>query len=130
MDLLLGTDLVLVERIRKAIERTPRFKFRIFTPQEIAYCEQRSNPYPSYAARFAVKEAFRKLHPELARGTRFKEVELQPGRMGRPYLMLSGSAEEKRRELRIGLLDVSIAHDGQYAMAVMAAVIGNEGGCR
>lgn len=119
---MIGADLVEINRIKIALERTPRFRVRVFTPDEIAYCESKANPYPSYAARFAAKEAFRKLHPILAFGTRFHEVEviLEPG--GRPCLRTSGQAAEKVNRLAVDHIDISLTHAGLYAMAVAMAI--------
>ena len=55
--LLVGVDLVEVARMRRALERTPRLKERLFTKGEIAYCERRAKPEQSFAARFAAREA-------------------------------------------------------------------------
>ena len=38
-----GTDLIEIERIRRALER-PGFRNRCFTEAEQAYCESRRNP--------------------------------------------------------------------------------------
>ncbi len=56
-----GIDLIEVERVRAALERErtgARFRDRVFTAGEVAYCESRGRArYQSYAARFAAKEA-------------------------------------------------------------------------
>ena len=56
-----GIDVIEVDRIERALTRDrtgDRFRARVFTPREIAYCEARGKPrYQSYAARFAAKEA-------------------------------------------------------------------------
>ena len=51
MSVRIGTDLIEIERIRRALER-PGFRDRCFTPDEQAYCESRRNPAESLAARF------------------------------------------------------------------------------
>src|SRR5947207_8137374 len=52
-----GTDLIEIERIRRALARYERFRERCFTEAERAYCDSRPNPAQSYAGRFAGKEA-------------------------------------------------------------------------
>lgn len=121
---MIGTDLIEIDRIILAIERTPRFRERVFTPQEIAYCEAKADPFPSYAARFAAKEAFRKLHPLLVKGIRFHDVEVIATASGRPSLGLYGKAREQVRELNIDI-DISLSHSGRYALAVVAAIPNN-----
>jgi holo-[acyl-carrier protein] synthase len=49
--LLVGIDIVDIARVKKAIVRTPRFLERLYTRQELDYCLQKANPYPSLAAR-------------------------------------------------------------------------------
>ena len=59
-----GVDLAEVDRIRAAIEHPrigQRFRDRVFTKSEIAYCEKKQRgKYESYAGRFATKEAVMK----------------------------------------------------------------------
>ena len=49
-------DLIEIDRIARALER-PRFRERVYTEAERAYCDSKANPAQSYAARFAGKEA-------------------------------------------------------------------------
>ena len=59
MKITCGTDIIEIERIKKSIEEIgQRFIERIFTTEEIKYCESKKNQkYQHYAARFAAKEA-------------------------------------------------------------------------
>ena len=52
-----GVDLVDVERLRRALDRTPGFEDRVFTESERAYCRSQADPAIHFAARFAAKEA-------------------------------------------------------------------------
>ncbi len=52
-----GTDLVAVDRLRTALDRTPSLLHRLFTPAEQARCGRHADPLPHLAARFAAKEA-------------------------------------------------------------------------
>lgn len=119
---MIGLDLVEVERMKLALERTPRFRDRVFTPIEIAYCETKKNPYPSYAVRFAAKEAFRKLHSSFSSGTRFHDVETVLDELGHPILVLHGNAKRLAQELEIDDIMVSTSHAGAYAAAALVAV--------
>ena len=54
----LGTDIIEIERVRKAVAKK-NFRENVFTEREREYCESRGkNSAASYAARFAAKEAF------------------------------------------------------------------------
>ena len=74
MPVRIGTDLIEIERIVRALER-PGFRDRCFTKAEQEYCETRRNPAESYAARFCGKEAVGKA---LGCGVRFtwKDIEI------------------------------------------------------
>ncbi|HLL98758.1 MAG TPA: holo-ACP synthase [Rubrobacteraceae bacterium] len=56
----IGVDVVDVERMKFALERTPRIRQRLFTKQEIAYCEKFRFAERHYAGRWAAKEAVTK----------------------------------------------------------------------
>jgi len=90
----LGVDVCDIARIRRALERPTgeRFKARIFTPGERAYCEQRRRGrFASYAARFAAKEAAMKaLGTGWADGIRWQDVEVVRPPNGPPALVLHG----------------------------------------
>ena len=55
-----GVDVVDVERMKFALERTPRIRQRLFTEAEIAYCEKFRFAERHYAGRWAAKEAVTK----------------------------------------------------------------------
>jgi holo-[acyl-carrier protein] synthase len=56
----IGVDVVDVERMQFALERTPRIRQRLFTESEIAYCEKFRFAERHYAGRWAAKEAVTK----------------------------------------------------------------------
>ncbi len=117
----IGVDIVDINRVRLAIERTPRFLERIFTPGEISYAFKHNNPYPSLAARFAAKEAFRKLHPLFIRGIRFQDVEVINSADGRPQLFLYNNALHQKELANIDKIALSISHAKQQAIATIVA---------
>lgn len=116
-----GVDIVDIERIKIAIERTPRFLHRIFTPREVEYCMNKKNPYPSLAVRFAAKEAFRKLHPSFSTGVAFHDVEVINNPNGRPQLYLHNRALELQRISGIDDLAISLSHAKYQAIATIVA---------
>jgi holo-[acyl-carrier protein] synthase len=56
----IGVDVVDVERMKFALERTPRIRQRLFTEDEIVYCEKFRFAERHYAGRWAAKEAVTK----------------------------------------------------------------------
>jgi holo-[acyl-carrier protein] synthase len=112
-----GVDLIEIERIRRALERYPRFRERCFTEAERMYCDSRPNPAQSYAGRFAGKEAVGKaLGLGVARAFAWREIEI----VGRPKpsVRLSGRVEARARQRRAGRIDLSMTHSRELANAV------------
>ena len=113
-----GTDLVQVARLTEAMARHPGFAARLFTAGEIAYCEQHRVPGPRYAARFAAKEAVLKaLGTGLARGMRWQDVEVIAAPNRRPLVRLHGAVADAARAQGVIEVQLSIAHEGDYALA-------------
>lgn len=114
-----GVDIVETPRIEQALDRHgERFSKRIYTPREIAYCEQFKNKAERYAARFAAKEAaFKALGTGWRDGVRWLDVEVTHQPSGKPELQLSGRAQELAQQLRVTRTAVSISHSDHYVIA-------------
>lgn len=119
--MLVGVDIIEIERVKKAVERTPRFLERVFTNRELDYCMNKANPYPSLAVRFAAKEALRKLHPALITGVRFHDLEILRDEDGRPRVYLHGMAQKRCQAEGIGEIAISLAHSQEQAIATAIA---------
>ena len=127
-----GVDVVDVPRFRAQLERTPALRARLFTEDEIAYCEkfrffeptedERHLPLRSLAARFAAKEAIA------------KAMGAPPGMMwhhcwiprpdhgdGRPTVHLTGTVQAQAEALGITHWHLSLSHDGDVATAYVVA---------
>jgi holo-[acyl-carrier protein] synthase len=112
-----GVDLIEIERVRRALERYPRFRERCFTHAEIAYCDSRPNPAQSYAGRFAGKEAVGKaLGFGVARAFAWREIEIA-GRP-KPSVHLSGRLAVWAERVGAGAIDLSMTHSRELANAV------------
>jgi holo-[acyl-carrier protein] synthase len=112
-----GVDLIEIDRIRRALERYPRFRDRCFTAAEQAYCDSRPNPAESYAGRFAGKEAVGKaLGFGVARAFAWKEIEI----VGRPKpaVRLSGRVRAWADRVDARGIDLSMSHSRELANAV------------
>lgn len=117
MTVRVGTDLIEIERVRRALERYARFRERCFSEAERAYCDSRPDPAQSYAGRFAGKEAVGKaLGVGVARAFAWREVEI----VGRPKpaVRLRGRLAARAQELGVGAIDLSITHSRELAQAV------------
>ncbi len=115
----LGIDVAEVKRIQAVIEaQRERFLRRVYTPDEVAYCEQFKNKYERYAGRFAVKEAAMKaLGTGWSHGVRWVDVEVVRQKGGRPTLALKGEAKKIAAALGVKNIAVSITHTADQAFA-------------
>jgi holo-[acyl-carrier protein] synthase len=112
-----GVDLIEIERVRRALDRYPRFRERCFTEAERAYCESRANPAQSYAGRFAGKEAVGKaLGFGVARAFAWREIEIA-GRP-KPSVTLSGRLARWAEQTGAHEIDLSMTHSRDLANAV------------
>ena len=122
----IGLDLVRIERVRAATERwKDRFLQRVFTETEQRYCFERSSPYASLAARFAVKEAVLKaLGTGWSQGIRWVDIEIRNDSSGRPSANVAGRTEQLLRQRGATSIHISLSHDGEYAIGE-AVVMGD-----
>ena len=121
----IGVDLAEVDRIRDAIERPgtgDRFRSRVYTSGEQAYCERRKRKYESYAARFAAKEAVMKA---LGRGwsgeVTWIEIEVYRARGSRPEIRLHGKTAAYSAKLGVRRFSLALTHTAETAMAQVIA---------
>ena len=114
-----GVDVVDVERMKFALERTPRIRQRLFTPDEIAYCEKFRFFDRHFAGRWAAKEAVTKAlgcgliqwnGVEVVRKPRQAPTVRITGRKIRRFADMVGIREED--------LHLSITHSELSAVAV------------
>lgn len=114
-----GTDIIEVERITAAIERNNSFRKKIYTLQEIAYCEKKNRgKYSAYAERFAAKEAVAKsLLEGFGKNISPSEIEVDTDKKGAPLIILHGRTGQYSRELGIADIKISISGTDNYAVA-------------
>ena len=113
-----GVDIVDIERMRAALQRTPRMLHRVFTEDERQWCDHRANPAASYAGCFAVREAVLKaLGVGFGDGVSYNDVSVTHDDRGRPSAVLSGRAREIADEQGVVEVYVSISHTHEVAVA-------------
>lgn len=112
----IGTDIIEIERIARAVESNPRFAKRIFTQAELDYCRGRKSCHSHLAARFAAKEAVAKA---IGRSLSWQDVELANGTHGKPVVKLRGAAKKFAEGCRVM---VTISHSRHYATATAILV--------
>jgi holo-[acyl-carrier protein] synthase len=117
-----GIDIVQISRVAESVAAFgDRFTQRLFTPLELAY----ASSVPSLrsqrlAARFAAKEAALKAFDLCEAGIDWRDIEVARQPDGACHLQLHGKAAEcaNAHDDQVAL---SLSHDGDYAMAVIAA---------
>jgi holo-[acyl-carrier protein] synthase len=114
-----GIDITEVPRIAQSIGRFgERFLQRIFTEEEIRYCDSKANRAERYAARFAAKEAAMKaLGTGWNHGVRWRDCEVVRLPGGRPTMSFHGKAAEFAAKLGTKNIALSLTHTREQAMA-------------
>jgi holo-[acyl-carrier protein] synthase len=126
----IGTDIIECLRIAQMIERHGElFIHRVYTPDEIGYCQSRKQSTQHFAGRWAAKEAVLKaLGTGWRRGISWRDVEVRNTPGGRPVVSLRGGAQDVVEELGIREMLVSISHCRSHAMAYALALGGKSSG--
>jgi len=108
-----GTDIVEIQRVRSLIEKYgDKFLYKLFSFEEIKYCQSHSDPPIHFAGRFSAKESIRKsMSAFLDLNTfKFRELSIVNDINGRPYL-------DKKLPINLSI-DISISHTKTYATSV------------
>ena len=109
----IGTDLIEIERIKKACEKEA-FLVRAYTEEER---RQAGGNASRLAGDFAVKEAVSKVFGTGFRGFGLLDIELLRDEFGKPWVRLHGEAKKLADSLKITRIHVSITNTGSLASA-------------
>ena len=113
----LGTDIIEIARVEKAIRREA-FLARVFTKAERAYCMRRGKGCAaSYAVRWAGKEAVLKAFGTGLRGGTLLDIEIVPDALGAPEVHLFDYYAALARERGVRRILLSLSHAREYAVA-------------
>jgi len=106
-----GNDLVFLPDFKASFNEL--FKKKIYTPEEIAYCDQFDDIMLRYASTWAAKEAVYKAIKQIDESSiPFKKIEiLREKPQGRPHVTLHKNANKFN-------ISLTISHDGDYVWAV------------
>lgn len=123
----IGTDIVNIKRIENSFKKFGmNFKTKIYTKNEIKYCESKKNPIPSYAKRFAAKEALSKaLGTGIKKNISFKNIEISNNVNGQPNINLKGpiiSFLKKKTKNKKYKIYLSLSDDKPWAQATVIIV--------
>ena len=121
---ILGTGIDIVEnyRLKKILlKKKSNFKKKIFTMNEVAYCEKKLNSISCYSKRFAAKEAFVKaLGIGFRKNINFKDIEVVNNTYGKPYISINKEITNKIKTIfkvkKFNIL-LSISDEKKYSIA-------------
>ncbi len=119
-----GTDIVEVERIERALERHgERFMKRVFTQEEVDYCTGMARPGPHFAARFAAKEAVSKCFGT-GIGAEFgwTSLSVRKGARGEPFAVLDEQGNALLQRVGGSAVLISLSHTKTLATAFAVIV--------
>ncbi len=125
MDIIgIGTDITECLRIARMIERHGElFLDRVYTPEEIRYCQNRKQATQHFTGRWAAKEAVLKaLGTGWVRGISWRDIETLSEVGGRPVVTLHGGVKDVARRLGVTEILISISHCRTHATAYALAV--------
>ena len=117
----IGIDTVDIERFRRALQRTPGLRARVFTEHELRGVGAKADPAASLAARFAVREATMKVLGVGLGAFDLHDVSIERQDSGEPRLLVTGRAQELAKAKGIAVWHVSLSHTKLVAVAVVAA---------
>jgi holo-[acyl-carrier protein] synthase len=114
----IGMDVVEIGRIRDLAQHHAAFLTRTFSPCELDHCQQKVNPFPHLAARFAAKEAvFKALGTGWSGGLKWTDVAVENNAAGKPAIRLRGVARRLAEHQGAHKIHLSLTHTGAYAGA-------------
>lgn len=114
----IGTDIIEINRIENKLRKGENFKHKIFSENEILYCEKRENKFESYAVRFAAKEAFLKaLGIGIFEFNELNQIEIITDQKGKPSINLNIEALKAFENFNIGEIHLSLSHSNTHALA-------------
>jgi holo-[acyl-carrier protein] synthase len=106
-----GNDLVFIPNFKNSL--TPEFQNKVYTTNEIAYCEQFDDSLLRYASTWAAKEAIYKAVKQLSDAVLgWNKIEIVREKIaGKPSVILHQYPGQYQ-------ISLTIAHDGDYVWAI------------
>lgn len=117
----IGVDIVEINRFKRIIEKYgDRFLSRVFTRDEISYCQNKVNlGAPSYSVRFAAKEAlFKAIGTGLRHGLTWKDIEVINDDLGKPFFKFYGKTADIISNQKV-LLSLSHSLENSIAFVII-----------
>lgn len=127
MKILVGIDVQPIDEVATSIrDFGDRYRRRLFTSEELAFCGDGPSSASGLAARFAAKEAVLKVLDTRTTVPSWRSIEVQRLVVGPPTIMLHGDAADLARAQGLSDLSLSLSHGGGIATAAVIATFSSE----
>ena len=117
----IGVDICDIRRVAKILEKkySQNFKKKIFSDNEIDYCDKIKNSAPHFAVRWAVREAFYKALPEELQAFSFwKSIEFINADDKKPFIrVIDRELAKKLNDSGISGIHCSVSHEKEFCIA-------------
>jgi holo-[acyl-carrier protein] synthase len=124
-----GVDVLDIRRIGRLVQKFPeKFVEKIWTPQELEFCQTRNKYVESLAKMFSLKEAVLKAISDVS-GVRWHDVEVLHDARGKPLIGLSGRALQNiMKKSQIFQIEASTSDEPPYVVSFVVIYAGTRGG--
>jgi holo-[acyl-carrier protein] synthase len=120
-EILVGIDIVEIDRFERLIKKYPKVIQRLFTKKEQKIGHQSKAQIARLAARFAAKEATMKVLGVGLWAVDFTDIEIIVTENKKPAINLNGRAKKLAEQLIKGSPSVSLSHSLNIAAATVVA---------
>ena len=116
----IGIDIIEVDRVAAKVAKENGFREKVFSREEIDFCNNDGRTAESYAARFAAKEAFLKATGRgLTAGHDLCDIVVINDALGKPGIVLRNSFAALANENSWTTIHLSLSHIKAAACAVV-----------
>lgn len=113
----MGIDILEVKRLEEIFKnKKEKFIKKIYTDNEINYCENKKKYLESYAVRFSAKEAFIKAIDSKI-NIAYKDIEIISKSSNKPQVILYRSALKAAQEKKVTNILISLSHEKNYVVS-------------
>jgi len=125
----IGAEITECLRIARMIERHgEQFINRVFTPEEIRFCQNRVQATQHFTGCWAAKEAVLKaIGTSWRPGINWLDIEIRSDSDGRPLVFVRGALRDLAQQADIHRILVSVAHCRTHATAYAIALGDRDG---
>lgn len=118
----IGTDIIEIERIQKALNRNLKLLDKLFSDAELLVLKEKNYKAESVAGNFCAKEAVVKSIGTGLRGFPLKDIQILRDELNRPIVLAKGKFKDYCDKKGISEIMVSISHSKDYATATAIAI--------